>query len=68
MFRSWCTIASHGWATHPMFALIDRPETAGEIARISEQEFPVAIYRAGSPLHATKPSKRHGIEHFSSRS
>lgn len=68
MFRSWCAIASHGWATHPMFALIDRPETASEIARISEQQFPVAIYRAGSPLHAAKPSKRHGIEHFSSRS
>ena len=67
LFRSWCTIASHGWATHPMFALIDRPETASEIARLSDRQFPVAIYRAGSPLHATKPSQRHGIEHVVSR-
>jgi hypothetical protein len=46
--RLWLLAATAGLTTHPLSALLDRPETAGQVSVLfGEEAFPAAIFRLG---------------------
>ena len=61
LLRAWVAIGSAGFAYHPISIAVDRPETAPDVAAISNAACPVAVFRIGHPTGPAPRSNRRSL-------
>jgi hypothetical protein len=58
LLRAWTTATAAGYSTHPISVVIDRPETAPQLAAIANVSVPVALFRVGYARRGVPRSNR----------
>jgi hypothetical protein len=61
LLRAWTTATAAGYSTHPISVVIDRPETAPQLAALADVRIPVALFRVGSARRGVPRSNRRAL-------